>query len=150
RSGLTKPWVLPDGFNWRSARSVAYAPAAQLDENAAWPLLIARSDPIADASLPDMRARRRPGTAIAAMMPMIATTISSSMRVKRPSDLRNVISVSSKKLFDPACKARARPSAGGCSAAHGCHALLRIDSPHDTETPSKTDNPCQCLDEWTS
>jgi hypothetical protein len=39
-------------------------------------------DPIADASLPAMRARRRPGIAIAAMMPMIATTISSSMRVK--------------------------------------------------------------------
>mgnify|MGYP003352201900 CR=1 FL=1 len=30
---------------------------------------------------PDMRARSRPGTAMAAMMPMIATTISSSMRV---------------------------------------------------------------------
>src|SRR5437867_8527020 len=42
---------------------------------------MARSDPIADASLPDIRARSRPGTAIAAMMPMIATTISSSMRV---------------------------------------------------------------------
>src|ERR1700730_2955398 len=43
---------------------------------------MARTDPIAEASLPDMRARSRPGTAIAAMMPMIATTISSSMRVK--------------------------------------------------------------------
>src|SRR5262245_47157490 len=43
---------------------------------------MARSEPIAEDSLPDMRARRRPGTAIAAMMPMIATTISSSMRVK--------------------------------------------------------------------
>ncbi len=31
-----------------------------------------RSDPMADASLPDMRARSRPGTAIAAMMPMTA------------------------------------------------------------------------------
>src|SRR5688572_13986207 len=39
-------------------------------------------DPIADASLPDMRARSSPGTAIAAMMPMIATTISSSISVK--------------------------------------------------------------------
>src|SRR5580693_9161814 len=48
---------------------------------------MARSDPMADASLPDMRARSRPGTAIAAMMPMIATTISSSMRVK-PLELR--------------------------------------------------------------
>jgi hypothetical protein len=43
---------------------------------------MARSDPMADASLPDMRARSRPGTAIAAMMPMIATTMSSSMSVK--------------------------------------------------------------------
>ena len=47
-----------------------------------WAELIARSEPIADASLPDMRARSRPGTAIAAMIPMIATTISSSIRVK--------------------------------------------------------------------
>jgi hypothetical protein len=37
---------------------------------------------MADASLPEMRARNRPGTAIAAMMPMIATTMSNSMRVK--------------------------------------------------------------------
>src|ERR1700730_11659191 len=43
---------------------------------------MARSDPMADASLPDIRARSRPGTAMAAMMPMIATTISNSMRVK--------------------------------------------------------------------
>src|SRR5947207_2944884 len=39
-------------------------------------------DPMAEASLPDIRARSRPGTAIAAMIPMIATTISSSIRVK--------------------------------------------------------------------
>jgi hypothetical protein len=32
--------------------------------------------------LPEIRARSRPGTAIAAMMPMIATTIRSSMSVK--------------------------------------------------------------------
>jgi hypothetical protein len=38
---------------------------------------MARIDPIAEASLPDIRARSRPGTAIAAMMPMIATTMSS-------------------------------------------------------------------------
>src|SRR2546421_424850 len=30
---------------------------------------------MADASLPDIRARSRPGTAIAAMMPIIATTV---------------------------------------------------------------------------
>src|SRR5262245_47093878 len=46
-----------------------------------------RMEPMAEASLPDMRARSRPGTAIAAMMPMIATTIRSSIRVK-PSDFR--------------------------------------------------------------
>src|SRR5215813_12215027 len=43
---------------------------------------MARIDPMADASLPDIRARSRPGTAIAAMIPIIATTISSSIRVK--------------------------------------------------------------------
>jgi hypothetical protein len=41
-----------------------------------------RSEPIAEASLPAIRARSRPGTAIAAMMPMMATTIKSSMSVK--------------------------------------------------------------------
>src|SRR5947209_8385060 len=82
RSGLMKPWppAVAGAANWAS--DVAYPPPPQLDENAASPLLIARSDPIADASLPDMRARSRPGIAIAAIMPMIATTISSSMRVK--------------------------------------------------------------------
>ena len=36
---------------------------------------------MADASFPDRRARSNPGTAIAAMMPMMATTISSSISV---------------------------------------------------------------------
>src|SRR6187401_325198 len=54
---------------------------------------MARSDPIADVSLPDMRARSRPGTAMAAMMPMIATTISSSMSVK-PFWLRSFMTMS--------------------------------------------------------
>src|SRR4051812_4878732 len=53
---------------------------------------MARIEPIADASLPDIRARRRPGIAIAAMIPMIATTISSSMSVK-PFWLRTFIVV---------------------------------------------------------
>ena len=57
-------------------------PFAQLDAYACCELLMARSEPIADASLPDIRARSRPGIAIAAMMPMIATTMSSSMSVK--------------------------------------------------------------------
>src|SRR5688500_16606365 len=43
---------------------------------------MARSEPMADVSLPIIRARSRPGTAIAAMMPMRATTISSSISVK--------------------------------------------------------------------
>src|SRR3954470_6761480 len=60
----------------------AYMPLAQLAANVDCALLTARSEPIADASLPEMRARSRPGTAIAAMMPMIATTIRSSIRVK--------------------------------------------------------------------
>src|SRR5712691_6056448 len=96
KSGLMKPWPPAVGAFTRSARSMAYAPAAQLDEYAAWPLLIARSEPIADASLPDIRARSRPGIAIAAMMPMIATTISSSIRVK-PFTLRIFICLSSEK-----------------------------------------------------
>jgi hypothetical protein len=54
---------------------------AQLDEYACCELLIARIDPIADASFPDIRARSKPGTAIEAMMPMMATTISSSISV---------------------------------------------------------------------
>src|SRR5437588_12599823 len=45
-------------------------------------LLIARSEPRADASLPAILARSLPGIAIGAMMPMIATTMSSSISVK--------------------------------------------------------------------
>ena len=59
----------------------AYALRPQLDANADSAELIARSDPIAAASLLDIRARSSPGTAIAAMTPMIAITISSSIRV---------------------------------------------------------------------
>jgi hypothetical protein len=43
---------------------------------------MARIDPMADASLPDILARSKPGMAMAAMIPMMATTISSSMSVK--------------------------------------------------------------------
>src|SRR5438128_6790902 len=42
---------------------------------------MARSEPMADASLPAMRALRSPGTAIAAIIPMMATTIRSSISV---------------------------------------------------------------------
>src|SRR4029077_19065932 len=42
---------------------------------------------MADVSLPVILARNSPGTAMAAMMLMIATTISSSMSVKPCSDL---------------------------------------------------------------
>src|SRR6185295_8576648 len=81
-SGLTNAWPPPAGGVPRPTSADAYAPCAQLDEKVDSAELIARSEPIADASLPDMRARRRPGTAIAAMMPMIATTMSSSISVK--------------------------------------------------------------------
>ena len=50
-------------------------------------LPMVRIEPMPDASLPDMRARSRPGTAIAAMMPMMATTINNSISVK-PLSLR--------------------------------------------------------------
>ena len=42
---------------------------------------------MADVSLPVIRARSSPGTAMAAMMLMIATTISNSIKVKPRSDL---------------------------------------------------------------
>src|SRR5215831_15553633 len=77
----------PEGPVPRMSRVCAYRPFAQLAAKVDWALLVARSEPIADASLPEMRARSRPGTAIAAMMPMIATTINSSIRVK-PLSLR--------------------------------------------------------------
>src|SRR5437773_6434764 len=86
----------PTGALNRSANVVAYPPAAQLEEYAACPLLIARSEPIPDASLPAILARSNPGMAIAAMMPMIATTISNSMRVK-PFAFRIFITRSSKE-----------------------------------------------------
>ena len=41
-----------------------------------------RIEAMADASFADWRDRSSPGIAIAAMMPMMATTISSSMSVK--------------------------------------------------------------------
>ena len=72
----------PDGPLPSTSSDFAYWPFPQLAEKVDWALLTARSDPIADASLPDIRARSSPGTAIAAMMPMIATTISSSINVK--------------------------------------------------------------------
>jgi hypothetical protein len=45
-------------------------------------VLIVRSEPTADASLAAMRERSKFGMAIAAMIKMIATTISSSIREK--------------------------------------------------------------------
>jgi hypothetical protein len=54
---------------------------------------------IADASLLAMRARSNPGTAIAAMMPMIATTRRSSMSVNPIScGLRMVLSALCKNI----------------------------------------------------
>src|SRR5262252_222682 len=80
-SGLTNAWPPPVGGVPSETNDGPYAPWAQLDENVDSAELMARSEPIAEASLPDIRARRRPGTAIAAMMPIIATTISSSISV---------------------------------------------------------------------
>src|SRR5438552_13814150 len=96
-SGLMNAGVPPGGGVPEPASDGEYAPCAQLDEYVDSAELIARSDPIADASLPDMRARSRPGTAIAAMIPMIATTISSSMRVK-PAELRMYFFINSISL----------------------------------------------------
>src|SRR5437762_7963261 len=84
RSGLMNPWLLPTGGLTRSARSMAYAPVAQVEAYAASALLISRSEAIAEASLPDIRARRRPGMAMAAMIPTMATTRSSSTRLNPP------------------------------------------------------------------
>src|SRR3954447_19147597 len=115
-SGLMNADVLPLGGVPRSFSVTAYAPCAQLDEKVDSAELIARSDPIADASLPDMRARSRPGTAIAAMMPMIATTISSSISVN-PSCLR-IFTVPP----EVGCK-KARPVSGrGLLEQPECHA----------------------------
>src|SRR3954469_9208756 len=85
----------PEGPVPSVASDCAYMPFAQLAANVDWALLTARSEPMAEASLPEMRARRRPGTAIAAMMPLIATTISNSMRVK-PFCFRLIIALSSR------------------------------------------------------
>src|SRR5262249_42315485 len=52
------------------------------DWNAASAEITLRVSPIAAASFAETRARRRLGMAMAAMMPMIATTISSSISVK--------------------------------------------------------------------
>src|SRR3979490_92276 len=89
-SGLMKAWPRATGGVPSATSGTAWVPCAPLDAYVDSAELIARSEPMAEASLPDMRARRRPGTAIAAMMPMIATTISSSMRVK-PLVLRSLL-----------------------------------------------------------
>src|SRR5436189_5274238 len=108
RSGLMNAEP-PDGPLPRMSSVWAYIPLAQLAANVDCALLMARSDPIADASLPDMRARSRPGTAIAAMMPMIATTISSSIRVK-PSDFRTFIPILLRPSLDAVCPVLEQPS----------------------------------------
>ena len=79
-------YMLPVGT---PPNAVVNLPLAQLAENVPYALPIARSDAIAHASLPEIRARTSPGMAMAEMIPMIATTISSSMSVK-PCALRRV------------------------------------------------------------
>ena len=61
---------------------MAYPPPPVADEYAASALLMARMEPIAEASSADIRARSRPGTVMAATTPMIPTTTSSSISVK--------------------------------------------------------------------
>src|SRR5688572_15098657 len=87
---------------------------------------------MADASLPDRRARSRPGTAIAAMMPMMATTISSSIRVN-PSCLRILftdISFGKPANF---------PRDSSAERQGGCHAPCKSLSEQVTETRSLVD-----------
>src|SRR3954462_6725723 len=93
-------WPPATGGVTSASSGTAELPCAQLHAYVDSAELTARSDPIADASLPDIRARSRPGTAIAAMMPMMATTISSSISVK-PFALRIFMACPSKKLLRP-------------------------------------------------
>src|SRR5262245_16249248 len=88
---------------------------------------MARSEPMADDSLPDMRARRSPGTAIAAMTPRTATTISSSISVK-PFWLRTFMTLLlTKKLIgrlDCVCQsAQCSPAADAADSATAVPAL---------------------------
>src|SRR5262245_54403922 len=81
---------------------------------------MARIDPMAEASLPAIRARSRPGTAIAARMPMIATTMSSSIRVK-PSLFR----ISSGPAMGAVIQDTGRGAPESTSSAYGSQALLQ-------------------------
>src|SRR5512140_3861082 len=65
----------------RQLRELSYQPELA-DWYVAWAEITVRMSPIVADSFAEMRARSRLGIAIAAMMPMIATTISSSIRVK--------------------------------------------------------------------
>src|SRR5262245_57284036 len=75
---------------------------------------------MAEASLPDIRARSRPGTAIAARMPMIATTMSSSIRVK-PSFFR----ISSAHFWGAVIQNTGRGARRAPLPAYGSQALLQ-------------------------
>ena len=59
----------------------AYALCPHVLEKTTCDELMVRSEAMADASLLALRARSSPGTAMAAMMPISATTISSSINV---------------------------------------------------------------------
>src|SRR4029453_11250875 len=77
------------GSRAKSASEFAYPPPPHVEAYAAWALIIARMDAMADASLPAMRPRISPGTAMAASRPIIATTKSSSTSEK-PSALEDL------------------------------------------------------------
>src|SRR5687767_4969507 len=80
---------------------------------------------MADDSLPDIRARNRPGTPIAAMMPMSATTISSSISVKPLfRDTRMTVCLNCKIAAVPKCAKSGRDAQqADCASDSFCHFL---------------------------
>src|SRR5262245_43299082 len=74
------------------------------------------------------------------MMPMIATTISSSMRVK-PFDSRIFISSPLQKLESPVHRATAIPTALA-AIIHACAVTYVPGSPRDADKNGRSDNAC--------
>ena len=72
---------VPGATTFKHVMAPVYQPPFA-EWKAAWAEITVRMSPIAAASFADTRARSKLGIAIAAMMPMIATTISSSINVK--------------------------------------------------------------------
>ena len=93
---------------------------------------MARSEPIAEASLPDILARCRPGTAMAAMMLMIATTISNSIKVKPPLPLSLITLLLQPRIFRPRNSGHGYQSAtfGDTRQTAVCHVVERDYTSH--------------------